>query len=53
MDLLSDELLVDTYFAAVQYKLDPEFIQMLQTELKRRQINLEALSIKRSVLVKR
>ncbi|ALS26770.1 sporulation histidine kinase inhibitor Sda [Paenibacillus cisolokensis] len=45
MELLSDELLVDTYFAAIQYKLDPEFIRLLAIELKRRKINPEAYEI--------
>ncbi|QAY68227.1 sporulation histidine kinase inhibitor Sda [Paenibacillus protaetiae] len=39
MELLSDELLIETLRAAIQYELDQEFIQMLQAELKRRQIN--------------
>lgn len=45
MELLSDELLVDTYKAAIEYELDPEFIQMLKLELKRRQINPESVRI--------
>lgn len=49
MELLSDELLVDTYVAAIQYKLDPEFIQMLQNEMKRRQINFDAEKARRTL----
>lgn len=41
MELLSDEMLVDTYFAAIEYNLDQEFIRMLAIELKRRQVNPE------------
>ncbi|MUT64317.1 sporulation histidine kinase inhibitor Sda [Paenibacillus sp. NEAU-GSW1] len=40
MELLSDELLEDTYFAAVQFELEPEFIYMLQLEMKRRKLGL-------------
>lgn len=42
MDLLSDELLVDTYYAAIEYKLEPEFIRMLAAEMKRRDVDLSA-----------
>ncbi|WP_336784821.1 sporulation histidine kinase inhibitor Sda [Paenibacillus sp. MMO-177] len=42
MDLLSDELLEDTYLAAIQYKLEDDFIRMLLLEMKRRQINKAA-----------
>lgn len=45
MELLSDELLEDTYFAAIQFDLEPEFIHMLMLEMKRRQMNLETSSI--------
>jgi developmental checkpoint coupling sporulation initiation to replication initiation len=38
MEILTDELLVDTYHAAIQFKLDPEFIRMLAQELKRREL---------------
>ncbi|RJX39346.1 sporulation histidine kinase inhibitor Sda [Paenibacillus pinisoli] len=42
MDTLSDELLVDTYYAAIEYKLDPEFIRMLAAEMKRRGVDLSS-----------
>ncbi|MGO4370843.1 sporulation histidine kinase inhibitor Sda [Paenibacillus sp. YIM B09110] len=45
MELLSDEMLVDTYFAAIQYNLDQEFIRMLAMELKRRQVNPDSSKI--------
>lgn len=45
MELLSDELLVETYMAAVQLNLDPDFIQMLIGELKRRQINPDKIRL--------
>lgn len=38
MELLSDELLEDTYFAAVHFELEPEFIYMLQLEMKKRKL---------------
>ncbi|WP_371825331.1 sporulation histidine kinase inhibitor Sda [Paenibacillus soyae] len=40
MDQLTDELLVDTYYAAVEYKLEPDFIRMLADEMKRRGVEL-------------
>lgn len=45
MQQLSDELLIDTYFAAIEYKLDPDFIRMLAAELKRREVDLSAHKI--------
>ncbi|MFD0960352.1 sporulation histidine kinase inhibitor Sda [Paenibacillus chungangensis] len=36
MDQLSDKLLIDTYYAAIEYRLDTEFIRMLVYEMKRR-----------------
>lgn len=36
MDQLSDKLLMDTYYAAIEYRLDAEFIRMLAFEMKRR-----------------
>lgn len=38
MEHLSDELLIDTYYAAMEYKLDSDFIRMLALEMKRREI---------------
>ncbi|MGO4107749.1 sporulation histidine kinase inhibitor Sda [Paenibacillus sp. YAF4_2] len=38
MELLSDELLEDTYLAAIQYNLEDDFIRMLLLEMKRRQL---------------
>ncbi|MFF2091860.1 sporulation histidine kinase inhibitor Sda [Paenibacillus sp. NPDC058174] len=40
MELLNDELLEDTYIAAVQFELEPEFIYMLQMEMRRRKLGL-------------
>lgn len=45
MEQLSDELLIDTYFAAIECKLDPEFIRMLAVEMKRRGVDLAACKI--------
>ncbi|GLX65909.1 sporulation histidine kinase inhibitor Sda [Paenibacillus glycanilyticus] len=42
MELLSDELLEDTYLAAILYKLEDDFIRMLLVEMKRRQLNKAA-----------
>jgi len=45
MELLSDDLLVDTYQTAVQLLLEPEFIHLLSEEMERRQINPESYRI--------
>ncbi|WP_306299342.1 MULTISPECIES: sporulation histidine kinase inhibitor Sda [Paenibacillus] len=42
MELLSDDLLIDTYFAAIEYKLEPDFIRMLAIEVKRRGVDIAA-----------
>jgi len=42
MELLSDDLLIDTYFAAIAYKLEPDFIRMLAIEVKRRGVDIAA-----------
>ncbi|WP_308638551.1 sporulation histidine kinase inhibitor Sda [Paenibacillus silvisoli] len=42
MEQLSDDLLLDAYHAAHKFELDPEFIQLLSAELKRRQLNPES-----------
>ncbi|UVI31745.1 sporulation histidine kinase inhibitor Sda [Paenibacillus spongiae] len=39
MEILSDELLIDAYHAAIQLSLESEFIKLLAAEIKRRQIN--------------
>lgn len=39
VDILSDELLMDTYLKAIQLELDPEFIELLHNEIKRRSVN--------------
>jgi len=36
MELLSDELLEDTYHAAITFELEPDFIHMILLEMKRR-----------------
>lgn len=45
MELLSDEMLVDTYYAAIHFELEPDFIRMLTVEMKRRRLNPEAFKI--------
>nr|WP_183597314.1 sporulation histidine kinase inhibitor Sda [Paenibacillus phyllosphaerae] len=39
MEILSDELLLEAYHAAISFNLEPEFIHLLAAEIKRRQIN--------------
>nr|WP_270165048.1 sporulation histidine kinase inhibitor Sda [Paenibacillus sp. SYP-B4298] len=38
MEILSDELLVDSYNLALQLNLDPEFIGLLFAEIRKREI---------------
>ncbi|GGF96889.1 sporulation histidine kinase inhibitor Sda [Paenibacillus abyssi] len=45
MKILSDEMLVETYYVAVQLKLEPEFIALLQAEIKCRSIEPETFRI--------
>lgn len=40
VNLLSDELLIEAYLAAVEYKLDCEFISLLFSEIRTRRIPL-------------
>lgn len=42
MEQLTDELLIDTYYAAIEYKLDPDFIRMLADEMRRRGVDLSS-----------
>ncbi|MFE5323934.1 sporulation histidine kinase inhibitor Sda [Paenibacillus sp. NPDC056579] len=41
MRLMSNEILVDSYFKALNLKLDEEFLELLLAEIKRRKLNLE------------
>ncbi|KPV55512.1 MULTISPECIES: sporulation histidine kinase inhibitor Sda [Paenibacillus] len=41
MKLISNEILVDSYFKAVDLKLEEDFVELLLDEIKRRQINLD------------
>lgn len=41
MRLISNEILVDAYFKAVDLQLEKEFLELLLEEIKRRQINLD------------
>ncbi|MDQ1912121.1 sporulation histidine kinase inhibitor Sda [Paenibacillus sp. GD4] len=41
MKLISNEILVDSYFKAIDLKLEQEFVDLLLEEIKRRQINLD------------
>ncbi|MDF2722035.1 MAG: Sporulation inhibitor [Paenibacillus sp.] len=40
MRTLSNEALVDSYFKAIDLKLDREFVMLLLAEIKRRKINI-------------
>ncbi|MDB5084134.1 MAG: Sporulation inhibitor [Bacilli bacterium] len=39
MQSISDEFLLEAYFSAVDNKLDPLFIQLLEEEIHRRDLN--------------
>ncbi len=43
MRQLSDEMLIDTYYAAVKHQLEPDFIMLLFAELKRRKVDSKQL----------
>lgn len=40
MDLLSNELLVDSYCKAIEMKLDSDFIRLLRNEIKKRELRV-------------
>lgn len=41
MEILSDEMLIDTYQTAVNLELEPDFLQLLLAEIDRREITAE------------
>ena len=41
MKLISNEILVDSYFRAIDLQLEEEFVQLLLDEIRNRQINLD------------
>ncbi len=45
MDRMPDDLLLESYFAAMKLRLDPEFIRMLALEMMRRNMKPAALRI--------
>ncbi|WP_166240567.1 sporulation histidine kinase inhibitor Sda [Paenibacillus turpanensis] len=45
MRLLSNESLLDTYYKAVELKLEKDFINMLLDEIRRRNLKLSKHSI--------
>jgi len=40
MAKLSTELLIESYHKAIELKLCPEFINLLETEIRRRSLNI-------------
>lgn len=38
VEILSDEMLLESYYTAVQLKLDPAFIRLLAAEMQRRNL---------------
>jgi len=49
MRQLSDKLLIDTYYAAIEHQLEHDFILMLYAEMKRRKVHFVAKN--RSVVI--
>lgn len=41
MRLMSNEVLIDSYFKALNLKLEEEFLELLLEEIRRRKLNLE------------
>jgi developmental checkpoint coupling sporulation initiation to replication initiation len=41
MRLMSNEILIDSYFKALDLKLEAEFVKLLREEIRYRNINLE------------
>ncbi|ALS23470.1 MULTISPECIES: sporulation histidine kinase inhibitor Sda [Paenibacillus] len=41
MKLISDEMLVESYFKAIELQLEDEFVALLLDEIRHRQINLD------------
>lgn len=41
MEILSDEMLIDTYETAMHLELEPDFLQLLFTEIQRRDITAD------------
>ncbi|WP_017755864.1 sporulation histidine kinase inhibitor Sda [Calidifontibacillus oryziterrae] len=39
MRTLSDELLIESFYKAIELNLNPDFIQLIQTEIDRRHLN--------------
>lgn len=43
MRLLSNEVLLDSYFRALDLKLEREFIELLLNEIKRRKLHIPSI----------
>jgi len=41
MRLINNEVLIDTYFKALDLELEVEFIRLLMDEIRRRKLNLD------------
>lgn len=41
MRMISNEILVDSYFKALDLKLEEEFVELLLEEINRRELNLD------------
>ena len=45
MRKLSDELLIESYYKAIQLKLSPEFIGLIEKEIHRRSLSAKLKSL--------
>nr|WP_281891139.1 sporulation histidine kinase inhibitor Sda [Paenibacillus sp. YYML68] len=41
MRLISNEILIESYFKAIEMKLEEAFVELLLQEIKRRKLNLD------------
>ncbi|MNI51119.1 Sporulation inhibitor sda [compost metagenome] len=41
MKVINDEALIDSYFKALDLQLEMDFVELLLTEIKRRELKLE------------
>ncbi|WAA10346.1 sporulation histidine kinase inhibitor Sda [Fervidibacillus albus] len=41
MKLLSDDLLIESYYKAIKFNLSPEFIRLIEKEIHRRSLDVK------------
>ncbi|MBO2943865.1 sporulation histidine kinase inhibitor Sda [Paenibacillus sp. F411] len=45
MAMLTDEMLLDSYYMAVELKLEREFISLLMAEIQKRNLNTDSIML--------